>query len=439
MITDTYRKYQSGKKIIFEDDSSICCADNHLMWIGNEWITANMLSIGQTIGQHQIKTIFNVDEQEWVDFSIDAAHESYFHNGILHHNSGKSLTIYTMIRAVEHKVNKILLLVPSITLVHQMHDDFIDYGFDSESKCHKIFEGMSKNSNKKIYISTWQSIYNNDPEYFEQFDMVIADECHLCSAKSLTTILNSCVNAKYRVGATGSLDESKTNEIVLIGLLGKLFQSTTTKKLIEKKQLTKLQIKCIVLKHLSLDPIIKKYRYDQEIDYLAKKHIRNQFITKLVQSLDGNTLVLFTLVKKHGNLLHEMFKKLNKTVYYIHGTVPAEDREKIRKIIDTEKNCIVLASYGTFSTGINAPNLHNIVFASAYKSKVKVIQSIGRGLRLAINKSVVTVYDIADDLRIDSYINTTLKHLVTRMTLYDKESFEYKIYKVKLGNKNENT
>jgi len=347
--------------------------------------------------------------------------------------SGKSLSIYSCINSIINDVDKILILVPNVSLVHQMYDDFEQYGFDSEKYCHRIYSGISKQSSKKIFISTWQSIYNNDPEYFEQFQAVIADECHLCSATSLTNILNACINARYKIGATGSLDESKTNELVLVGLFGNIFRATSTIDLMNKGQLSPLDIKCLLLKHHNIDKAVKKWSFSDEMQYLASNNVRNNFIKNLADSLKGNTLILFTLIEKHGKILNELLKSNSKKVYFIHGGVEVKEREEIRKILEVENNCIILASYGTFSTGVNAPNISNIIFASSYKSQVKVIQSIGRGLRLHINKKQATLYDIADDLRIDKHVNFTLKHLNDRLSIYDKEKFEYKIYKINLG------
>lgn len=347
--------------------------------------------------------------------------------------SGKSLSIYSCIKSIFHEVDKILLLVPNVSLVHQIYEDFESYGFNSEKYCHRISASIPKQSIKKIFISTWQSIYNNDPEYFEQFQAVIADECHLCSSTSLTNILNACINARYKIGATGSLDDSKTNELVLTGLFGNIFKATSTIDLMNKGQLAPLDIKCLLLKHHGLDKSIKKWTYNDEIQYLVSNVDRNQFIKKLAESLDENTLILFTLVDKHGKVLHELLKNSTKKVYFIHGDIAVKEREEIRKILEVENNCIILASYGTFSTGVNAPNISNIIFASSYKSQVKVIQSIGRSLRLHINKKQANLYDIADDMRIGTYVNFTMKHLNDRLNIYDREKFNYKIFKINLG------
>ena len=114
------------------------------------------------------------------------------------------------------------------------------------------------------------------------------------------------------------------------------------------------------------------------------------------------------------------------------GEVDTNDREAIRQIVETQKNAIIVASLGTFSTGINIRNLHNIVFASPSKSQVKVLQSIGRGLRNSDDGSTTQLYDIADDLHWKSRKNYTLLHSAERVKIYARESFKHKIYEVEL-------
>lgn len=348
--------------------------------------------------------------------------------------SGKSLIIYLIVRymlANEHK--KGLLVVPTTSLVEQMFADFQSYGFDSDAFCHRQYSGKEKHTNKFLTITTWQSIYKNPKEYFEQFDFVIGDEAHQFKAKSLTTILSQCINSKYRIGTTGTLDGTQTHKLVLEGLFGPVFKVTTTSELIDKGQLASFKIKCLILKYPEeVCKLAKKWTYLNEMDYIVRNNARNVFIKNLALSLEGNTLILFQFVDKQGKKLYDIIKEStsNRHVFFVFGGTDVEIRESVRAITEKEKNAIIIASYGTFSTGVNIRNLHNIIFASPSKSRVRNLQSIGRGLRLGENKEEATLFDISDDFRTGKFVNYTLQHFLERVTIYDSEKFNYKFYNI---------
>ena len=354
--------------------------------------------------------------------------------------SGKSLIIYLFVRQLlQYQDLKGLILVPTTSLVEQLYSDFDDYSsandWKVEDNVHRIYQGREKQTNKKVVISTWQSLYTLPKEYFEQYDYVIGDEAHLFKAQSLTKIMTSLTNTKYRIGLTGTLDGTKTHKLVLEGLFGPVRKVTTTKELIDKGQLSEFQIKCLVLKHDDdICKLMKDKKYVDEIEYLIFNEARNKFIRNLALSLKTNTLILYQFVDKHGQMLYNMISNAekigNRKVFFIHGGVDTNDREEIRKIMETENDAIVVASYGTFSTGINIRNLHNIIFASPSKSRIRNLQSIGRGLRTSEEKEIATLYDIADDLRHKSHTNFTLRHFTERVKIYNEERFNYKIYKI---------
>ena len=351
--------------------------------------------------------------------------------------SGKSLILYCIIRYLQIENKKGLLIVPTTSLVEQMYKDFADYGYDSEQYCHRQYSGKEKITNKFLTITTWQSIYKNPPEYFEQFDFVVGDEAHQFKAKSLATIMSGCTNAGYRIGCTGTLDGTQTHRLVLEGLFGPVYQATTTKELMDNKHLAEFKIKCLILKYP--DTVCKQSRdwnYNTEVDYIVLNKARNEFIKNLVLSLEGNTLILFQFVEKHGKDLHSLIKEhtKNRHVFFVYGGTDVEVRESIRAITEKESDAIIVASYGTFSTGVNIRNLHNIVFASPSKSRIRNLQSIGRGLRIGDNKQEATLFDIADDFRIGKHTNYTLKHFVERVKIYDEEKFSYKFYNIDLKN-----
>lgn len=353
--------------------------------------------------------------------------------------SGKSLIIYCIIEYLLETLpqdRKILIIVPTTGLVAQMLYDFKDYSNGSIAKdCHIIYSGQDKHTTKRIVISTWQSIYKEDESFFNDFAAVIGDECHLFKAKSLTAIMTKLKDCPYRIGTTGTLDGTDIHKLVIEGLFGNVFSVTTTKDLIDKDLLSKLKIECLVLQYPpAFIEQIKKAKYQDEIDWLISNKLRNNFIKTLAHKIKGNTLVLFNFVEKHGLPLYkDLLKESDKKIYLIYGNTPADDREKIRQIVNTEENCLLIASYGTCSTGINIKNIKNIIFTSPSKSVIRVLQSIGRGLRKSTNKEGVVVYDIGDDLHWKKYRNHALRHMDDRILIYIKEKFIYVKRLIRLG------
>jgi len=354
--------------------------------------------------------------------------------------SGKSLIIYlimifNLLRLKESKQNKILIVVPTTSLVEQLFKDFKDYGYNSERNVHKIYQGHDKETNKRVIITTWQSVYNMPKKWFSDIGTVIGDEAHLFKAVSLTKIMTKLTKCKYRVGLTGTLDGTKTHKLVLEGLFGNVNKVVSTTELMEKGKLSALKIFCLVLQHGKTErDFIKDKTYQEEMDFLVSNEKRNKYIRNLCLSLQGNSLCLFQYVEKHGEILKQLIeeKAEDKKIFYVHGGVEAEEREKIRFITEKSDNAIIIASYGTFSTGINIRNLHNIVFASPSKSRIRNLQSIGRGLRLKDNDSSATLYDISDDLTHNEKENYTLAHFRERINIYNEEDFDYEIHNVDL-------
>ncbi len=378
------------------------------------------------------------------DYQIDAVHTALKFNRTLLVSptaSGKSFIIYALLRYYSHllkdeKRNRVLIIVPTTSLVEQMYGDFKSYGYNVVKNVDRIYAKYDKMTSKKVVVSTWQSIYNMSNEFFSDFGAVFGDEAHLFKSKSLTTIMTKLADCKYRIGLTGTLDGTLTHKLVLEGLFGIANKVTTTKNLIEKKQVANLTIRCLILKH-SKDH--SKYLYDKsyqdEIQYLVGSQPRNNFIRNLCIGSKGNTLCLYQLVEKHGEILYDIIKKKvdkKRKVFFIHGGVSAQEREQVRAITEKEDDAIIIASYGTFSTGINIRNLHNIVFASPSKSRIRNLQSIGRGLRLGDSKTHAKLYDISDDLTHNERMNYTLKHFEERVKIYNEEQFEYEIHNVEI-------
>lgn len=352
--------------------------------------------------------------------------------------SGKSLIIYSLIRYYMDnlpKDKKILVVVPTTSLVSQMYSDFMEYSqidetFDAEKEIHVVFAGKKKACKScRIVISTWQSIYKLPKEYFDEFGAVFGDECHLFKSKSLTTLMSKLQKCPYRIGTTGTLDGTQTHKLVIEGLFGPVYKVITTKQLMDKKILAMLEIDTILLKY---NDVIRKemnrIKYQDEIKFLIQNEFRNNFITNMTLRLRGNTLILFQFVEGHGKILHTMLEEQvedSRNVFFVHGGTDVDVREEIRKIVEDNDDAIIVASYGTFSTGISIRKLHNIIFASPSKSRIRVLQSIGRQLRKSESKEVAKLYDIGDDLSWKSYKNHTLRHFMERIKIYESEEFKF--------------
>lgn len=348
--------------------------------------------------------------------------------------SGKSLIIYAICRALQGK--KILIVVPTINLVDQMYNDFNDYAqnssWSSADNVHKIYSGKEKNTTLPITVSTWQSIWKKGKEYFSQFDCVIGDEVHTFDAKACTSIMEKSTNAFYRFGFTGTLKECKTHKLSLTGLFGPVTNLVSTKELMDRDLISKMKIHAIQLKYSERhSKPVRKMKYHDEIDYIVTLKKRNEVLKNLVKTRNGNTLVLFNFIDKHGKQMYDLFtKELNdKEVHFIYGGTPADQREQIKQLVSKRNDIVILASYGVFSTGINAPNIQNVVLSSPTKSKIRILQSIGRGLRKAEGKTRLNVFDIADDFR-GKYKskNFALKHFLSRYDMYNKEGFDIKLH-----------
>jgi len=366
------------------------------------------------------------------DYQIEGVYDALKHNRKLLISptaSGKSLMIYAIVRYYVEKKQSILIVVPTTSLVEQMYKDFGDYGWDVGSFCHKIYAGKERETDSQVIITTWQSIYKLPRKYFERFSVVIGDEAHQFKSKSLISIMTKLSDAKYRFGFTGTLDGTQTHKWVLEGLFGPSYKIIKTDELMKKGHLATLDINVLLLKHSPN----KFETFEDEVQYIIGHEKRNRFICNLALDLKGNSLILFARVESHGQPLYEMInnKKIdNRNVFFIHGGVDTEDREKVREITEQESNAIIVASYGTFSTGINIKNLHNIIFASPSKSRIRNLQSIGRVLRKGDKKTKATLYDIADDIRYKSRKNYTLNHLIERIKIYNEENFNYDIINV---------
>lgn len=427
---------------LYDKLKDFCMNHNYTMTLNNghyglpnEKVNVNHLELVQYIEKLSLPW-------EIRDYQYDAVAYGIHHKRAVLQSptgSGKSLIIYCLLRwYLDNYESNVLVVVPTTSLVEQMYNDFASYGMDVENDCHIIYSGKDKQTKKRVIISTWQSIYKLSKEWFEQFGCVFGDECHGFKAKSLSAIMNKCTEADFRYGTTGTLDGTQVNRLVLTGLFGPVRKVITTKDLQENNTLAKLNINVLLLNYNDEDK--KKFwsdkkTYHDELDFIVTHDVRNRFISNLAVSCKGNTLVLFQLVQKHGKVLFDLIDNKvseKRKVFYVSGETETTDREAIRGIVEKQKDAIIVASMGTFSTGINIKNLHNIIFASPSKSQIRVLQSIGRGLRMSDDGRPTTLYDLADDIHIGKQKNFTLGHSADRIKIYNKEQFEHKIIPVNI-------
>ena len=387
-----------------------------------------------------------VDGQSIVpyDYQVSAVHQGINHKRALMispTSSGKSLMIYALVNWYLKKSNKsILIVVPTTSLVEQLYKDFEDY--TTGSKCaytadmaHRIYSGKEKVTDKRVVITTWQSIYKLKKDWFKQFGAIIGDEAHNFKAKSLTSILTKMTECEYKFGFTGTLDGTQTHKLVLEGLFGPIHKITTSKELMDDDLIAKLHIEAVTLGYTDEEKkLVKTMIYKDEIDFLINHKKRNKFICDLALSRETNTLLLFQYVEKHGKKLFEAIKALDpkRPVFFVSGEIKTEVREEIRAITEKSTNAIIVASYGTFSTGINIRNLHNIVFGHPVKSRIRNLQSVGRVLRKFDGKDRATLFDISDDLSWKKHKNFSLRHFFERVKIYNSEKFDYKLRSIKL-------
>ncbi|USV40876.1 DNA helicase [Xanthomonas phage BUDD] len=361
--------------------------------------------------------------------------------------SGKSYIQYLITRyLLAHTDGKILMTVPSTSLVEQMYSDFKDYvadDWDVEANVHRIYSGKEKYTEHRVVISTWQSAIKLPKAWFQAFGAYICDEAHGADAKSISQIIDQLGHAPFRLGLTGTLDGTKMHELDMQARFGSIIRVASTKDLQDGGDLAPLSIECLQLRYGKDDvALVKNMDYDGEIKFLVSHPKRNYLLAKTALAQKGNTLMLFNYVAKHGKVLYELLKPMceanGKKLYFISGSTAVDDREQIRQILEKENNAILLASYGTLAVGVNVKNLHNLIFCHPIKAVIRTLQSIGRILRTAEGKQDVKLIDIADDLSYNTRSgvkkqNTILRHFLERLKIYVGEKWKYKIIPIKMG------
>lgn len=405
----------------------------------------NHLKIISGTKDNQSYSCFDVEQlgqDDYYGFQLDGDHLYYNEDYVLQHNSGKSLIIYLILRWMLSKDRKCVVIVPSTSLVEQMVDDFKKYSvnddsWDTEREVAKLYSKVQTDPFEvDALVTTWQSIVKYDASLYKTWDCVLVDECHLVKGNLLKKIAEGATNAKFKIGTTGSLTGENVHEFMLTGCFGPVCQVATTKQLQDNGQLSDMDIHMLILKYPK-DESKKLFReigkdFNTEIDYINKHAKRQLFTRNLACSLKGTVMILFKL-REQGETLYKLIKEKvgdSRPVFHIDGRVKASVREEIRQSINDNKGAILVASVGTSATGLNIPCIENVILCPS-KSRVRNLQSIGRGLRLNEDKTICNVFDLVDDLSYSNHKNYSLKHGMERYNLYQSEGFKVTFNEVK--------
>jgi superfamily II DNA or RNA helicase len=375
------------------------------------------------------------------DYQLDAAFAALNgKRGILEccTSSGKSLMIYLILRnlMMERGYKKMLLIVPSIMLVTQMYKDFEDYGWsDLDKWCELQDKDHVPTYHKTILITTWQSLMKQSADYFEDVNVAICDECHGLRGVKLSTMMQFCINADFKIGTTGTLPTSLVEKYDVKSVLGNTLYKITSEELIQRGFLTDIIVANLFLQY-PIDFIKENQErtYPEEVRLVEEYEDRMKILSKILDSVpkNHNMLVLCNHVE-HLEATIDYLKEhvKDRKVVKITGSVKAAEREFIRISAEETDGLIIVATYGTMSTGVNIKKIHEIVLFANSKSKIKVLQSLGRGLRKHPEKAKVVIYDIVDDMRYKSkrgkvHSNYLYDHWLERSKYYIEQKFKQK-------------
>jgi len=361
-------------------------------------------------------------------------------------SSGKSFIIYLIARYHAARGRKVLLLVDSKSLLKQMgQDNFPNYNKNRELSFGYYNAGeVPEVVEHDMTLCLYQSIAKNVAPWFDQFDVILCDEAHKYKAMSLKNLMEKTTKIRYKIGFTGTIDGAKSNEWTLNGVFGETHQIITTKELMDEGSVSEFDISILTLKYD--DSVVRRYRnckknkkekkitYHDESEFLKTLEERDDFLVRLMEARDGVSLLLLKHVEHVETIAEKLTERVDRPVHMIVGKLSSDERESIRQNVNKSKDAIIVATYGTMSTGVDIPSITTLVMGFPYKSRITVLQSIGRALRVT-DRGKAKVFDIVDDLTIGRLKNYTLKHLNERVKIYTQEQFDYTFKTVKIKGK----
>ena len=367
-------------------------------------------------------------------------------------SSGKTLISFMIFAFLKSQgyIRKFLMIVPSTNLVIQGTEDFEDYGIDKiGSKIQQIGGGSKMREGCDVVIGTFQSLVKKDKEYFEEFDAVFIDEAHHTNSTSIKKIMSNCMHTGWRFGLTGTLTKrGSADHLTIQQYLGPVLVEISPDFLFRNNYATPVAIKVVILDWLSpeykdklaeLKSSSEKMEgndlYNLERKLVISNKARLNYIVDFINKTSKNSLVLFQSVKdEYGRNIWNGIRETNATkeAFYVDGDTNEQLREEYKSRMETGENKVLIATYGTFSTGISINNLHNIFLVESYKSEVLIKQSLGRGMRKMEGKEKVNIIDFVDDFSTAGYKNYLMKHSEARISIYRNENFDYKIFRITL-------
>jgi superfamily II DNA or RNA helicase len=340
---------------------------------------------------------------------------------------GKTLIMAGLIESLRENLNDndalTLVMVPTIQLVEQTCSDFISYGMNKVTK----WSGNNKPDPDATTIVAGTQILmsdNTDLSILDDVKILMIDECHGLKKDNEINKILKFIKTNFKFGFTGTMPSTKIDEWNIIGKLGPIVYQEKTEDLRNKKYISNFKIVILNVIHKNIPTFSLNFSkpaeaYQSEMDFLLQSERRNEIICKLADKLTNNTIIMVDRIDHGINIIDILSKITKKQFYFIRGSTEIEEREQIRSLMDVKNDVIVVAISKIFSTGINIPNLHNIIFASAGKAKIKIMQSIGRALRLHPTKTMANIFDISDNTKYGK------KHVKERKNLYDSEKFNY--------------
>ena len=361
-------------------------------------------------------------------------------------SAGKTLISFLTVAYMleKKKAERILFIVPNVSLVVQATEDFTDYNWQNRVplKIQQIYSGQKIRAGRNIVIGTYQSLVKKEKSYFEQFDAVVIDETHKAKSASIKTILQKCTNAEYRYGLSGTIPKPNTlDRLTLMAYTGPVITEVSANFLQNEGHIAKCRVKVIEMdyapqsakdafREMAFNKYENKDVFKFEQNYIINSEGRLNFICNIISRVKRNSLVLFHRIE-HGRKIYEKLRQeSNKTVYYVDGGIDKDIREEFKKKMEAGEEIVIVASYGTFSTGISIKKIHNIFFTESFKSEVIIRQSIGRGLRQHESKDTVNIIDFVDDISSPDWDNYLMRHAKTRQKIYREQKFEYEIKNV---------
>jgi len=406
--------------------------------------------INQESFQNWVDDFFEDSDITPRDYQVEAAYNILKFRKCLSElatSAGKTLISFLTVAYIleKQKAERILFIVPNVSLVIQASEDFADYNYRNQVniKIQQIYSGQKIRAGRNVVIGTYQSLIKKKAEYFDQFDAVIIDETHKAKSQSIKTILSKCKNADYRYGLSGTIPKSGTlDRLTLMAYTGPLITEVSANFLQTEGYIANCRVKVIEMdyategaknafKEMAFNKYESKDVFKFEQNYVINSPGRLNFICNIISRVRGNSLVLFHRIE-HGQKIYEKLRQeSDKTIYYVDGGTDKDIREEYKKKMEAGDEVVIVASYGTFSTGISIKKIHNIFFTESFKSEVIIRQSIGRGLRQHESKDSVTIIDFVDDISSPDWDNYLIRHAKARQKIYREQKFKYDIKKVK--------